>query len=133
MFIRHRKIPISILVGFILLVIIVLLVAFAPVFTDYAPDEAIAERLKGFTQTHPFGTDRYGRDIFCRTLYGGRTTLTSCFLALGMALCIGTLFGAITGMRSYGLFDTILMRIIDGFSVHGLCHGLCCVVGIGTD
>lgn len=113
MFIRHRKIPISILVGFILLVIIVLLVAFAPVFTDYAPDEEIAERLKGFTQTHPFGTDRYGRDIFCRTLYGGRTTLTSCFLALGMALCIGTLFGAITGMRSYGLFDTILMRIID--------------------
>ena len=109
----NRKIPSTVLLGSILLLVIILLVIAAPLFTSYAPDEAIAERLQEFSFSHPFGTDRYGRDIFCRTLYGGRTTLTACFLALVMALFIGTFFGIITGMRSRGLLDTIIMRVID--------------------
>ena len=110
---RNKKIPVTVLLGSILLLVIILLVIAAPLFTSYAPDEAIAERLQKFSFSHPFGTDRYGRDIFCRTLYGGRTTLTACFIALAMALFIGTFFGIVTGMRSYGLLDTILMRVID--------------------
>lgn len=109
----HKGLSKKTIIGVILLLVIVFFVIAAPVFTDYAPDAATSERFQKFSITHPFGTDRYGRDIFCRTLYGGRTTLVSCFLALGMALLIGTLFGILTGMRSYSLFDTILMRIID--------------------
>lgn len=109
-----RRIPLKTFVGIVLLAIIILLVAAAPLFTDYLPDAADqAERLQGFSIRHPFGTDRYGRDIFCRTLYGGRMTLVSCFIALGMALFIGIFFGIVTGLRSQMLFDTILMRIID--------------------
>lgn len=122
----NRKIPSTVLLGSILLLVIILLVIAAPLFTSYAPDEAIAERLQEFSFSHPFGTDRYGRDIFCRTLYGGRTTLTACFLALVMALFIGTFFGIITGMRSRGLLD---YRCPDGVSLHGVCYGVCRAVG----
>lgn len=103
---RNKKIPVTVLLGSILLLVIILLVIAAPLFTSYAPDEAIAERLQKFSFSHPFGTDRYGRDIFCRTLYGGRTTLTACFIALAMALFIGTFFGIVTGMRVTAFLDT---------------------------
>ena len=78
----NRKIPSTVLLGSILLLVIILLVIAAPLFTSYAPDEAIAERLQEFSFSHPFGTDRYGRDIFCRTLYGGRTPSLRAFLPL---------------------------------------------------
>lgn len=57
----NRKIPSTVLLGSILLLVIILLVIAAPLFTSYAPDEAIAERLQEFSFSHPFGTDRYSR------------------------------------------------------------------------
>ncbi|WP_172249886.1 ABC transporter permease [Saccharibacillus deserti] len=62
---------------------------------------------------HPLGTDRFGRDLLTRTLHGGRTTLLSCGLALGSALAVGMLLGALAGMFHGSWFDIVLMRIID--------------------
>lgn len=49
----NRKIPSTVLLGSILLLVIILLVIAAPLFTSYAPDEAIAERLQEFSFSHP--------------------------------------------------------------------------------
>ena len=46
----NRKIPSTVLLGSILLLVIILLVIAAPLFTSYAPDEAIAERLQEFRE-----------------------------------------------------------------------------------
>lgn len=100
--------------GLVLLALIIVLVAGAPLFSGYAPDEAnSSELLQGFSLEHPFGTDRFGRDILSRTLYGGRMTLLASFAALGMALVIGVQLGILTGLRSQSIFDTVLMRIVD--------------------
>lgn len=102
------------ILGLVLLALIIVLVAGAPLFSGYAPDEEnSSELLQGFSLEHPFGTDRFGRDILSRTLYGGRMTLLASFAALGMALVIGVQLGILTGLRSQSIFDTVLMRIVD--------------------
>jgi peptide/nickel transport system permease protein len=111
---NHRRISIKTVVGFVLMTMIVLPVAMAPLFTGYAPDAADqSKRLENFSMEHPFGTDRYGRDLFSRTLYGGRMTLVASFAALSIALAIGVFLGIITGLKNQTVFDTVLMRVVD--------------------
>lgn len=106
--------PSHLIIGCLLLLLVVVLVAGAPLFATHDPLAAGSrERLNPPDRQHIFGTDRYGRDIFSRTLYGGRTTLTSSFAALGMALFVGMMLGMVAGMFNGTLVDTILMRLID--------------------
>ena len=61
---------------------------------------------------HLFGTDWAGRDLFARTLYGGRWSLSLGFIAVGVALLVGVPLGAIAGYYG-GYVDEIIMRIVD--------------------
>lgn len=106
--------PISLICGIVLLSVIAVLIIGAPLFSPYDPVEQNAlDRLQKPSLTHLLGTDRFGRDILSRTLYGGRTTLVSTFVALGSALSIGLAVGLIAGMFHRSVIDTVFMRIID--------------------
>jgi oligopeptide transport system permease protein len=61
---------------------------------------------------HWLGTDTLGRDLFARTLYGGRISLTVGLVATFVALTIGVTYGAISGF-SGGKVDAVMMRIVD--------------------
>ena len=61
---------------------------------------------------HYFGTDSIGRDLYVRTLYGGRMSLMVGLVATGVALLIGVAWGAIAGFVG-GRVDNVMMRIVD--------------------
>jgi len=70
-------------------------------------------RLAPPSEKHWLGTDRMGRDIYSRLLYGGQRLVTIAVVAVSLSLLIGVPFGVLTGYFG-GLADTIGMRIVDG-------------------
>lgn len=61
---------------------------------------------------HVFGTDKYGRDILVRTMYGTRVSMTIGVMAALVVLVIGCLYGSISGYCG-GIVDTVMQRIVD--------------------
>jgi len=62
--------------------------------------------------THWLGTDRLGRDLLTRLLYGGRVSLMVGFAATAVSLLVGVLYGATAGFLG-GRVDSVMMRIVD--------------------
>ena len=111
---RHQGVMRRFWLGAALLGILLVLVAFAPVLAPYdieTQDPAI--RLLSPCPAHPMGTDRFGRDIFSRVLFGGRTTLLAAFATLLVTLVTGALAGAWMGLRQNTVADVLLMRLMD--------------------
>ena len=102
-----------ILIGGGLITIMVVLVVFAPLLTQYEYG-AVDLRNKQLPPgaEHIMGTDAYGRDVWCRIVYGGRISLTVAVGATALALVTGTLLGTLSGYVR-GTLDFILGRIVD--------------------
>jgi peptide/nickel transport system permease protein len=64
------------------------------------------------TWDHPLGTDRFGRDVLSRIIYGTRISLAVSLIAIGVAGTVGTAVGLISGYRG-GVIDAVLMRLTD--------------------
>jgi len=64
------------------------------------------------SKAHLCGTDELGRDVFTRMLYGAGISLKVGFVAVGIAVLIGTVLGALSGYYG-GLMDIIIMRFVD--------------------
>lgn len=100
-------------VGLIILIVIVLMAIFGPLFSQYSYDQQnMSLRNAGPSAAHIFGTDKMGRDIFVRILYGARISLGVGLMAALVNLVIGTLYGGIAGYIG-GKTDMIMMRIVD--------------------
>lgn len=94
---------------------VIMVSVLAPLIAPYDPQELdLRNRWAPPSPEHWFGTDKQGRDVFSRILYGGRVSLTVGFLAMFGSLVIGTLVGAIAGLAG-GRLDGALMRFADFF------------------
>ena len=110
---RFRKHP-GAIGGSIVLILVILLVIFAPL-SPYDPElSTMTERYQPPALQHPMGTDALGRDLFTRVLYGGRISLTVGMLVVFISVSIGVPIGAIAGYYG-GKLDSVLMRITDTF------------------
>ena len=111
---RFRKNKIAV-VGLVMLLIIVILCAGAPLFTKYDPilDMDLLNQLKPpGSEGHILGTDNLGRDIWSRLLYGGRTSVLTGLTVALITGAIGVAIGLISGYFG-GIVETILMRMTD--------------------
>jgi oligopeptide transport system permease protein len=92
-----------------------LLVLLGPLLSRYAFDATdFANTSIGPSAStgHWFGTDTLGRDLFVRTLYGGRISLLVGMVATAVSLVIGVTYGAVAGYFG-GRVDALMMRIVD--------------------
>src|SRR5437879_6285335 len=109
-FVRRQP---TLVVGVVVLAIIALGGAFAPVWWTGDPLEMRPiERLTSPVAGHWFGTDNFGRDVYTRTIYGTRVSLIVGATVSILGLLIGTPLGLVIGF--YRRLDAVMMRVMDG-------------------
>jgi peptide/nickel transport system permease protein len=108
-FLRHKMA----VFGMVIMAVIILMVVFVDQIVPYDPETPdLNNMLAPPSLQHPFGTDELGRDMFTRTMHGGRVSLIVGVFAMLVAVTIGTLIGAIAGYFG-GTIDNFLMRFTD--------------------
>jgi peptide/nickel transport system permease protein len=116
---KFSRNPLSIVGGGTVLIII-LLAIFAPYVTPY-PDHAQKPFTDFANASQPpswenlFGTDQIGRDIFSRTIFGFRFSLTMGMVVLSLVVPPGVLMGLVAGYYQGTKIDAVIMRVTDIF------------------
>lgn len=96
-------------------ILLLIVAAFALYLVPYDPyKQDLTNALVKPNAQHPFGTDRYGRDMLSRIIMGSQTTIFSALILVLIITIVGTFIGLICGYYG-GKLDTILMRISDVF------------------
>lgn len=81
---------------------------------DIDSTTAAERRLLSPSTEHPFGTDKLGRDVASRVIYGARVSLMVGVLAVAIAVILGLIMGALAAYYG-GIWDAIIMRTADVF------------------
>ena len=99
-------------VGLSVLLIIIVVALFGPIFTKDPFSLSPMSRLKPPGDLGLFGTDQLGRDVFSRVVNGGRISLTVGLAVAVFAILVGTILGLVAGyIRA---LDSLIMRVMDG-------------------
>ncbi|MBD0415571.1 ABC transporter permease [Tianweitania sp. Rool2] len=110
-FIRNR----AALFGLVIVGLFVILAVFAPLIAPFDPIKTNWSMIrKAPSALHWFGTDELGRDVLSRVIYGARASLMAGVVSVLIAFTIGVPIGIVSGYIG-GIFDTVVMRIIDAF------------------
>ena len=98
----------------ILAILIILAAIFAPIVSGGIDPTVgdLSEAIQAPSANHLFGTDKMGRDIYARVIYGARTSLVAAFAIVILVFLVGLILGIVAGYFG-GIVDTIIMRIAD--------------------
>jgi peptide/nickel transport system permease protein len=110
-FARNRGACVSALI--LIVTVIVSLDAVGGRIAPFDPTQILTgPKLSAPDRAHPFGTDQLGRDVFSRTVYGGRLTLSASLLGVAIAAAIGIVAGLLAGYLA-GWVDSSILRLVD--------------------
>jgi peptide/nickel transport system permease protein len=99
--------------GAAMLLVLALSALFAPALVPRDPlSQNLDKDLLAPSIEYPLGTDKLGRDILSRTIYGGRVSLLVGVTTVSLSLTIGLLLGSLSGYCG-GWIDQLLMRLVD--------------------
>ncbi|HXV82059.1 MAG TPA: ABC transporter permease [Candidatus Binatia bacterium] len=130
---RYPLVPVA-----LLLLFLVIPAVFAPWVAPHDPyDGSLSNRLTppvwqtGGTTEHLLGTDKLGRDMLSRIIYGARVSLTVSLIAIFVGGIVGTALGLISGYFG-GWVDAVLMRLVDiSLSLPTILLALVLVAAVG--
>ena len=110
---RLRRSP-GAIIGLIIvgLIVVTALCAYLIFPADYPLAQDLANQAAHPSWHHLMGTDKLGRDIFARVIYGSQISVRIGFLAVGLAITVGTLIGVVSGYAG-GKVDMVLMAAMD--------------------
>ena len=104
---RIKQYPLS-AIGIAVLLAFTMCAIFAPLLAPHDPAQlSLTARLLPPSTGHWFGTDELGRDVFSRTIYGARISLTVAMAVVSLSLALGLVMGSLAGFYG-GLTDTIV-------------------------
>ena len=113
---RFRRVFLSrkvVVIGLVIIIALILTAILAPWVAPYNPyKQNLDQTLQKPNSEHLLGTDVLGRDTLSRVIYGTRTSLLVCFIAVGVAATIGMSLGLIAGYFG-GTTFMIIMRLMD--------------------
>jgi peptide/nickel transport system permease protein len=102
-----------VLAGLLIALVLVGVAILADVLSPYDPGAVdVVGAFKAPSVAHPFGTDRFGRDLLSRVIHGSRVSLGVAFASVVSALIAGSLLGLIAGYTG-GVWDSALGRFMD--------------------
>jgi peptide/nickel transport system permease protein len=100
-------------VGSVVALIAIFAAIFAPWISPYDPlEQDVFYRLTPPENIHPLGTDRYGRDVLSRVIWGARISLLVGTLSVLFGMVVGTSFGMIAAYKG-GKIESVIMRATD--------------------
>ncbi len=106
---RHR----SLMIGVVICAVLALLLILAPAFATLDPDAQDPSATFAVpSAVHPMGADEFGRDLFARVVYGGRTTVLASISVVVLGGVIGSIVGLIAGYFG-GAIGFVIMRLVD--------------------
>ena len=101
------------MLGLALIVLHIIIATTSPYWVPQDPYEMNAEiRTLPPSAEHLFGTDKLGRDMFSRSMLGGRVTLVVTLIAIAIAMIWGGLLGIVLSLLN-GRADELIMRVVD--------------------
>ena len=110
--INLKKAPITAWIGMIIVTFYFFVAIFAPFLAPYGEAQIFKIPYAPWDSVHIFGTDRLGRDIFSRLVYGARNTMGLALITTFLAFLIGVGLGLLSAILS-GWVDQILARFVD--------------------
>ncbi|MBR3316056.1 MAG: ABC transporter permease [Atopobiaceae bacterium] len=99
--------------GALIMLAVIALIVIGMVWMPYEPTAMSPDRLQGVSAAHLLGTDKMGRDILSRVMYGSRITFLVALGTMAIGAGFGILVGAVTGYYG-GIVDEVVMRVTDG-------------------
>ncbi len=106
------RIPVSALIGLVLVGGFFLMALFAPLIAPYGNAEVVGDVWESRSAAHWLGTDNIGRDLLSRMIYGGRTTILIATLATVLSFSLGSFLG-FTAAVIGGWIDQLMSRLVD--------------------
>jgi len=101
--------------GAVMVLILFLVACLAPSLARYDPvKQNYREMLQGPSAAHYFGTDKFGRDIWSRVVWGAQRSVIISVLAVTVGMLCGLPLGTISGFYG-GTLDAVLMRVVDAW------------------
>ena len=122
----------GLIMGLTVFILIVMAAIIIPAVANVDPNAmAIADRLKGPSLKHPFGTDEFGRDLMIRVLYGARVSLLVGGTVALLSCALGTVIGIYASY--FKILDHILMRICEGLiAIPGVLLAIALMAALGA-
>ncbi len=118
---RRALRSIVVMVGAFFALVVIALALFAPRLAPQPPDEQNFDLVESAPGARAlFGTDRFGRDVLSRVIYGSRISLYVAVVSIGVAMLVGGALGLTAGYLG-GAWDNAINRVMDVFfSIPGL-------------
>lgn len=127
-----QDMPLTAAFGILVILIYAFVAIAAPVLAPFPEREIVGGQFQPWSAEHPLGTDRIGRDMLSRLIYGARNTVGIAFATTALAFVVGSILGlwaALTG----GWLDQALSRFVDALmAIPALIFSLLLLTIFGT-